>query len=91
MIKCLSYVWNFVLSNKNNKCPSFSLPWVDVLEFFGAVDLMEFVDNILSSFVVWTFLRGVVVVVIGVVDVKSTFCAAINVVFGKVVVAGRVT
>ena len=28
---------------------------------------------------------------IGVVDVKSTFCAVINVVFGRVVVAGNVT
>ena len=78
------------LSNKNHKCPSFSLPWVDVLEFFGAVDLMGFVDDILRSFDVSTFLRGVVVVVIGVVE-KSTFCAVINVVFGRVVVAGRVT
>ena len=28
---------------------------------------------------------------IGVEDVKSTFCAVMNVVFGRVVVAGRVT
>ena len=55
----------------------------------GAVDLMGFVNDELKSFVVSAFLR--VVVVIGVEDVETTFCAVIIVVFGRVVVAGRVT
>ena len=56
-LKCMKFCF-CKKRNKNNRCPSFSLPWVDVWDFFGskgsvvvfgfslrAVDLPKVIDS----------------------------------------------